>query len=78
MADRTECEASEREPDPGTERVRGLADLGGLDRCSGRVRVQQQDAHGGGWFADGDDARAQTAERVGSCSGQRRLGGQSV
>ena len=37
--------AVEREPDPGTERARGLAYLGGPDRGRGRVRVQQQDAH---------------------------------
>jgi hypothetical protein len=30
---------------PGTERVRGLAYLGGPDRGRGRVQVQQQDAH---------------------------------
>ena len=35
----------EREPDPGPERARGLAYLGGPDRGRGRVRVQQQDAH---------------------------------
>ena len=35
----------EREPDPGAERARGLADLAGPYRGCGRVRVQQQDAH---------------------------------
>jgi len=35
----------EREPDPGAERARRLADLPGPDRRRGRVRVQQQDAH---------------------------------
>ena len=44
---------AEREPDPGTERVGGLADLGGPDRGRGRVRVQQHAAHVGGCYAGG-------------------------